>query len=75
MRHGATSFMISRDVVSGQGVAPYLWADSHRRRFPGPRIARTMAAAPTATRRQFVVDTLTIHTSTLLVRYVADLCG
>jgi len=74
IRHGTQSFILNRDVVTGQiGEASC-----------GPRrtevdfaahIARTLASDPQATRWHFVVDNLNIHQSESLVRLVAAHAG
>lgn len=70
IRHGTSSFILSRDVVSGQIVAPSC----------GPRRTETdflahiqgVVASDQAVRRWwFVVDNLNIHQSESLVRWVA----
>jgi hypothetical protein len=74
IRHGTTSFMINRDVVSGQVVAPSCGPTRTAADFRD-HIAQTVATDPAAVRWHFVVDNLNIHKSTLLVRYVADRSG
>jgi hypothetical protein len=71
IRHGTRSFIISRDVVSGQIVAPSCGASRTEADFVA-HIARTIAQHPTARRIRFVVDNLNIHQSEGLVRLVAD---
>lgn len=70
IRHGTQSFILNRDLVTGQmGEASY-----------GPRrtesdfaahIERTLASDPQTTRWHFVVDNLNTHQSESLVRLVA----
>jgi putative transposase len=74
IRHGTTSFMINRDVVSGEVVAPSCGPTRTAADFRD-HIQKTVATDPAATRWHFVVDNLNIHMSTVLVRYVADLSG
>jgi hypothetical protein len=70
IRHGTTSFIVSRDVVSGQVVAPACGPTCTAADFLA-HIAQTVATDPAAARWHFVVDNLNIHMSTLLVHYVA----
>jgi len=74
IRHGTLSFILNRDVVSGQVVAPSCGPTRTAADFRD-HIMRTVATDPAATRWHIVVDNLNIHTSTLLVRSVADLSG
>ncbi len=74
IRHGTLSFILNRDVVSGQVVSPSCGPTRTAADFRD-HIMRTVATDPAATRWHIVVDNLNIHTSTLLVRYVADLSG
>jgi putative transposase len=71
IRHGTSSFIINRDVVSGQIVAPSCGPRRTERDFAG-HIARTIALHPTASRIRFVVDNLNTHQSEALVRLVAE---
>jgi hypothetical protein len=70
IRHGTTSFIVSRDVVSGQVLAPACGPTRTAADFLA-HIEQTVATDPAAARWHFVVDNLNIHMSTLLVRYVA----
>jgi transposase len=74
IRHGTRSFIISRDVATGQIVEPY----------GGPRrtevdflqhVQGVIAGDATATRWHFVVDNLNTHRSESLVRWVAEQSG
>jgi transposase len=71
IRHGTRSFIINRDVVSGQIVSPTGGATRTEADFAA-HVTRTVAQHPTATRIRFVVDNLNIHQSESLVRYVAE---
>jgi DDE superfamily endonuclease len=71
IRHGTCSFIINRDVVSGQIVAPSCGSTRTEADFAA-HIAQTVARHPTATRIRFAVDNLNIHQSESLVRLVAD---
>jgi DDE superfamily endonuclease len=74
VRHGTSAFIVSRDVVTGEIVAP----------FCGPRrteedflthVRTVLATDPEASRWHFVCDNLNIHQSEVLVRFVAELSG
>ena len=74
IRHGTRSFIISRDVVTGQIVEPY----------GGPRrteadflqhVEAVIASDRVAQRWHFVVDNLDTHRSASLVRWVARESG
>ena len=74
IRHGTRSFIISRDVVTGQIVEPY----------GGPRrteadflqhVESVVASDGAAQRWHFVVDNLDTHRSASLVRLVAQESG
>jgi len=71
IRHGTCSFIISRDVASGQVIAP----------LAGPRrteadflahLQGVIASDPTATRWHVVTDNLNTHWSESVVRWVAS---
>lgn len=70
IRHGTCSFIINRDVVSGQVVAPSCSATRTETDFVA-HITQTIALHPSAPRIQFAVDNLNIHQSEALVRLVA----
>jgi len=70
IRHGTCSFIINRDVVTGQVVAPSYGASRNEAAFVA-HIAQTIAGHPTASRIRFVLDNLNIHQSEGLVRLVA----
>jgi len=71
VRHGTTTFMLNRDVVSGRVVAPSCGPTRTEEDFVA-HVQRTIATDPEATRWHFVVDNLNIHQSESLVRYVAE---
>ena len=73
-RHGTTSFLITRDVVSGQVVAPSCGPTRTALDFL-THVQQVIATDPAATRWHFAADHLNIHLSTPLVRYVAALSG
>jgi hypothetical protein len=74
IRHGTLTWLLNRDVVSGQVVAPSCGPTRTAADFRD-HIAQTVATDPDAVRWHFVVDNLNIHLSTLLVRYVAEVSG
>jgi putative transposase len=71
IRHGTCSFIISRNIVSGQVVAPWC-GDSRTEADFAAHIAQTIALHPSALRIHFALDNLNIHQSEALVRLVAD---
>lgn len=70
IRHGTSSFILSRDVVSGQILAPSCGPTRTEADFLA-HIQGVVASDPTARRWRFVVDNLNIHQSESLVRWVA----
>jgi transposase len=74
IRHGTRAFILSRDVVSGEVVAPYAGPTRTEADFLA-HVQQVVASDPTATRWHFVVDNLNIHRSASLVRYVAQESG
>ncbi len=74
IRHGTASFMLNRDVVSGQVVAPSAGPTRTEEDF-AVHIAYTVDTDPDASAWHFVVDNLNTHQSETLVRLVADRCG
>ena len=74
IRHGTTSFMITRDVVSGQIVAPSCGPTRTAVDFLA-HLQQVVATDPTATRGHIAADNLNIHLSTPLVRFVAAVSG
>lgn len=70
IRHGTRSFILSRDVVTGEVVAPTAGPTRTEADFLAHAQA-VVATDPTATRWHFVVDNLNIHLSEALVRWVA----
>ena len=71
IRHGTRSFIINRDVVSGQIVCPSCGPTRTEADFAA-HIVRTIAQQPTASRIRFVLDNLNTYQSEALVRLVAD---
>jgi putative transposase len=74
VRHGTCSFLLNRDVASGEVFAPSCGPTRTEAGFAA-HIAQTVASDPTATRWHFVVDNLGIHCSETLVRFVAQHAG
>ncbi len=74
IRHGTRSFILSRDVATGQLVAPSCGPTRTEADFLA-HIQGVVASDPAATRWHFVVDNLDIHRSESLVRYVAQVSG
>jgi hypothetical protein len=70
IRHGTCSFIINRDVVTGQVVAPSCGASRTEADFVA-HIIQTVRLHPFATRIRFALDNLNIHQSEALVRFVA----
>jgi len=70
IRHGTQSFIINRDVVTGQIIAPSCGPRRTEADFAA-HIGRTISTAPQTTRWHFVVDNLNTHQSESLVRLVA----
>jgi hypothetical protein len=74
VRHGTVTFIVNRDVVTGEVVAPSCGPTRTEADFLA-HIQRTVATDPAATRWHFVVDNLNIHQSEALVRFVAADAG
>ncbi len=74
VRHGTVTFLLNRDVATGQAVAPSHGPTRTEADFVA-HVARTIATDPEAVRWHFVVDNLNIHQSESLVRYVAAMAG
>jgi len=74
VRHGTRTFIISRDVASGQIIAPSCGPTRTEADFLA-HIQGVVATDPVATRWHFVVDNLNTHQSEALVRYIATVSG
>lgn len=70
IRHGTRSFIVSRDVVTGQVLVPWGGPTRTEADFLA-HVQAVVASDPTAGRWRFVVDNLNIHQSESLVRWVA----
>lgn len=74
LRHGTRTFILSRDVVSGQIVAPSCGPTRTEADFLA-HVQAVVATDPEATRWHVVCDNLNIHQSEALVRWVAERSG
>lgn len=74
IRHGTRSFILSRDIASGQVVAPSCGPTRTEADFLA-HLQGVVATDPAATRWHFVVDNLDTHRSESLVRWVAAESG
>jgi len=74
IRHGTRSFILSRDVATGQVVAPFAGPTRTEADFLA-HLQAVVATDPTATRWHVVADNLDTHRSESLVRWVAELSG
>jgi transposase len=74
IRHGTCTFILSRDVVTGQVLAP--WAGPTRTEADFlAHVQGVVATDPQAARWHFVVDNLDTHRSASLVQWVAEVSG
>ena len=71
IRHGTLSFILSRDVVTGEVLAPKAGPTRTEDDFLA-HVQAVIATDPTATRWHLVMDNLNTHQSESLVRWVAD---
>jgi transposase len=71
IRHGTCSFIFSRDVVTGQVVAPTGGPTRTEADFLA-HVQKVVASDPLTRRWHFVTDNLNIHSSASLVRWVAQ---
>jgi transposase InsO family protein len=74
VRHGTATFILSRDVASGQVLAPHAGPTRTEADFLA-HVQQIVATDPAARRWHFVVDNLDIHCSASLVRWVAQESG
>jgi transposase len=72
VRHGTRSFILSRDVVTGQILAPACGPTRTEADFLA-HLQAVVATQPEATRWHVVCDQLNTHQSESLVRFVAEL--
>jgi len=74
VRHGTCSFILSRDVATGQVLAPTAGPTRTEADFLA-HVQGVVATDPEATRWHVVADNLDIHRSASLVRWVATISG
>jgi len=74
VRHGTCACILSRDVVTGQVIAPQ-GGPTRTEADCLAHVRDVVATDPQATRWHFVVDNLAIHRSASLVRWVAETSG
>src|SRR4051812_40931987 len=74
IRHGTRSFIVSRDVATGEVVAPSCGPTRTEADFLA-HVEGVVATDLAATRWHFVVDNLNTHQSASLVRFVARASG
>ena len=70
IRHGTSSFILSRDVVTGQVLAPYAAPTRTEADFLA-HLQAVVATDPQAVQWHIIVDNLDTHRSESLVRWVA----
>lgn len=71
IRHGTSSFIVSRDVASGQIIAPSYGPTRTEADFLA-HLQGVVASDPSVTRWHVVLDNLDTHRSESLVRWVAS---
>jgi putative transposase len=71
LRHGTCTAILSRDVVTGQVIAPTLGPTRTAQDFLA-HVQGVVVTDPQARQWHFVVDNLNTHQSEALVRWVAD---
>jgi hypothetical protein len=74
IRHGTRSFILSRDIATGQVLAPHAGPTRTEADFLA-HLQAVVATDPAATRWHVVADNLDIHRSESLVRWVAERSG
>ncbi|MGZ3631031.1 MAG: transposase [Ktedonobacteraceae bacterium] len=74
IRHGTRAFILSRDVVTGEVVAPHAGPTRTEADFLA-HVQAVVATDQEATRWHFVCDNLNVHQSEALVRWVAERSG
>lgn len=73
-RHGTRCFILSRDVVTGQILAPFCGPTRTEEDFLA-HVQAVVATDPAVSRWHLVCDNLNIHPSESLVRWVAQISG
>jgi putative transposase len=71
VRHGTCACIVSRDIVTGQVIAPSLGPTRTEADFLA-HVQGVVATDPQARQWHFVTDNLNIHQSEALVRWVAE---
>ena len=74
IRHGTRSFILSRDIASGQLIAPHAGPTRTEADFLA-HVQAVVATDLAATRWHIVADNLDTHRSESLVRWVAEISG
>jgi len=74
IRHGTRTFIVSRDVVTGEVVAPFCGPTRTEADFL-THLQNVVKTDPKTIRWHVVCDRLNIHQSESLVRWIADLSG
>jgi hypothetical protein len=74
IRNGTRSFILSRDIATGQVIAPHAGPTRTEADFL-THLQTVVATDPTATRWHVVTDNLDTHRSESLVRWVAEQSG
>jgi transposase len=74
IRNGTRSFILSRDIATGQLIAPHAGPTRTEADFLA-HLQAVVATDPTATRWHVVSDNLNTHRSESLVRWVAEQSG
>jgi hypothetical protein len=74
IRHGTRSFIRSRDIATGQVIAPHVGPTRTEADFLA-HLQAVVATDPTAVRWHVIADNLDTHRSESLVRWVAELSG
>ena len=74
VRHGTATFLLSRDVATGEVIAPVAGRSRTELDFLA-HVQGVVATGPEVVRWHFVADNLDIHLSESLVRWVAAVSG
>ncbi|WP_373893771.1 IS630 family transposase [Virgibacillus sp. CBA3643] len=73
IRHGTTTLIASRDIVTGQIIQPYL-GQTRTEKDLARHVQQVISQDPEAT-YVLIMDQLNTHKSESLVRFVAEQCG
>ncbi len=74
IRNGTRAFILSRDIATGQVIAPHAGPTRTEADFLA-HLQAVVATDPTATRWHVVADNLDTHRSESLVRWIAEVSG